>query len=110
MFQTPSAGGSSRRRQPASDIEAEESDVPIFHDIVASLEPDLPTFPGHRVGSRRDQVIVGDDLRLDEATLDVAVDDAGGLGRLRPPVPATRGSPFRSGPPRCWRRRAPAWR
>src|SRR5437870_11764830 len=94
MFQAPSAGGSTRRRQPASDIEAEESDIPILHDVVASFEPDLPAFPCRRVGSRRDQVIVSDDLRLDEATFDVAVDDAGGLGRLRS-LPNRPGAHFR---------------
>src|ERR1700731_1984600 len=83
MFQAPAAGGSSSKRQVASDVEAKEGDIAIFHDIVAPFEPYLAPFPGRGIGSGRDQVIVGDDLRLDEAALDVAVDDAGGFGRLR---------------------------
>src|SRR5712691_12233031 len=84
MFQAPAAGGSSRRRQAASDSEAEEADIAILHDIIAPFEPHLSAFPSGGVGSRGDEVIVGNDLRLDEAALDVAVDDTGGLGRLRP--------------------------
>src|SRR3989442_2045083 len=84
MFQAPSAGGSCSRRQPASDVEAEERDIPILYDVVASLEPDLPSFPGRRVGSGRDQITVGDNLRLDKAAVNVAVDHAAGLERLRP--------------------------
>src|SRR5438270_7274767 len=81
IFQAPAAGGSRSSRQ-ASDIEAEEGDVPILHHVVAPFEPHLSPFPCRGVGSRRNQVIVGDDLRLDEPALDVAVDDAGGLGRF----------------------------
>src|SRR4029077_7812393 len=51
--------------------------------IVAPFEPHLPTFPGRGVRARRDQVVVGDDLRLDEATFDIAVDHARCLGRFR---------------------------
>src|SRR5437867_6970570 len=81
MFQAPFAAGSKTIRQ--SDIEAEQADIPILDDIVAALEPHLAPLPSRRIGSRRDQIIVGDDLRLDEATFDVAVDHAGGLGRFR---------------------------
>src|ERR1700704_3475599 len=80
MFQAPLAGGSSSRRQVASDVEAEEAYIAILHDIVAPLEPHLSAFPSGGVGSRRDQVVVGDDFRLDKATLEVGVDHAGGLG------------------------------
>src|ERR1700732_2162173 len=84
MFQAPLAGGSSSRRQAVSDVEAKEGDIAILHDIVAPLEPHLPALAGRRVRSRCDQVIVGDDLRLDKPTFDVAVDHAGSLGRFRP--------------------------
>src|ERR1700732_3154615 len=82
MFQAPSDGASTSRRQ-ASDIEPEERDLAILHDVVASFEPHLATLPSGGIGARRDEVIVGHDLRFDESTLDVAVDDARGLGRLR---------------------------
>src|SRR2546428_8158652 len=59
-----------------SDIEAEKAHVAVFHNVVAAFEPHLSAFPSRGVWSRRDEVIVGDDLGLDEATLDVAVDDA----------------------------------
>src|ERR1700694_3214602 len=82
MFQAPAAGASTSRRQ-ASDIEAKETDGAIFHHVVASVEAHFAPFPSRGVGSSRDEVVVGDDLRLDEPTLDVAVDHAGGLGGLR---------------------------
>src|SRR5207245_9110155 len=78
MVQAPLDGLSSSSRQP-SDVEAEERDIAVLHDIVAAFEPHLPAFASGGVGSRRHQVIVGNDLRLDEAALDVAVDDARGF-------------------------------
>src|SRR2546426_7851101 len=83
MSQAPRAGASTSRRQP-SDVEAEERAIAILHHIVAAFEPHLTAFPSGGVGPRRDEVIVGDDLRLDEPTLDVAVDDARGFGRPGP--------------------------
>src|SRR3984893_19534771 len=82
MFQAPSAGASTSRRQ-ASDIEEKETHVAVFHHVVAPFEPHFAPFPRRSVGSRRDEVVVGHDLRLDEPTLDVAVDHAGGFGGLR---------------------------
>ncbi len=84
MFHAPVAGGSTRRRQAVSDVEAEEADIAILHDIVAPLEPHLSAFPRRGIGSRGDEVFVGNDLRLDEAAFDIAVDDAGRFRRLRP--------------------------
>src|SRR5436305_14792309 len=81
MFQAPFAAGSKTTRQ--SDIEAEQADIPILDDIVAALEPHLAPLPSRGIGSGRDQLIVGDDLRVNEATFDVAADHAGGLGRFR---------------------------
>src|SRR6266581_2139811 len=83
MFQAPLAGLSSSSRQP-SDVEAEERDIAVLHYVVAAFEPHLSAFPSRGVGSRRDEVIVGDDLGLDEPTLDVAVNDARGFGRPGP--------------------------
>src|SRR5260370_10526681 len=82
MFQGPAAGASTSRRQ-VSDIEPEEGDVPILHHVVAPFEPCFAPFPRRRRGPSRDQVIVGDDLCLDETTLDVAVDGTSRLGGLR---------------------------
>ena len=82
MFQAPPAGASTSRCQ-VSDIEAEEGDIAILHHVVAPFEPHLSSFPSRGIGSRRHQVVVGDDLRLDKPTLDIAMDHAGGLGRLR---------------------------
>src|SRR5438132_10839888 len=82
MFQAPVADGSSSRRQAESDVEAEERDITVLHDIVAPFEPHPPTLPGGGVRTRRDQVIVGNDLRLDEATFDIAMDHASSLGRF----------------------------
>src|SRR2546428_7412484 len=82
MFQAPPAGASRSGPQP-SDFESEERDIAILHHIVAAFEPHLTAFPSGGVGPRGDEVIVGDDLGLDEPTLDVAVDDARGLRRLR---------------------------
>src|SRR3984893_14235937 len=100
MFHAPWAAGSSRRRQ-RSDIETEETDVPVLDGVVASLEAYLAAFAGCQVGARGDQVIEGDDLRLDEATLDVAVDHPGGFRRRRPlangPGPHLRRSPRQEG-------------
>src|SRR5438874_11377316 len=78
MFHAPLAGASTSRRQP-SDVEAEERDIAVLHYILAAFEPHLSAFSSGGVRSRRDEVIVGDDLRLDEPALDVAVDDARGL-------------------------------
>src|SRR2546429_7549695 len=75
-------------------MEGEGAPPPSLTAVAAPPDPDLPTSPGRRGGPRRDQVIVGDDLRLDEATFDVAVDDAGGLGRLRS-LPNRPGTHFR---------------
>src|SRR5260370_26368587 len=82
MFHAPPAGASTSSRQ-ASDIEPEEGDVPILHHVVAPFEPHFSPFPRRGIGPSRDQAIVGDDLCLDETTLDVAVDDTSRLGGLR---------------------------
>src|SRR5690348_8617793 len=63
-----------------SHVEAELDDVAIGHDVVLALHADLAggLGGGHRTG--RHQVVVRDDLGLDEATLEVGVDDACGFG------------------------------
>jgi hypothetical protein len=54
---------------------------PSLHDVVLALHAGLAGGAGGLRRPGRHEVVEGDDLRLDEAALEVAVDDAGGLGR-----------------------------
>src|SRR3546814_9431802 len=65
-----------------SVVEAELHDVAVLHDVVLALEPRLALRAslGHR--AERDEVVEGDDLGLDEALLEVGVDDPGRLRGL----------------------------
>src|SRR5579875_1173686 len=69
-----------RSQTGESDVEAEFDHVPVPHDVVLALHAGLAqrSDGGHRSG--RHQVGVADDLGLDEAPLEVGVDDAGGFG------------------------------
>ena len=58
---------------------AELHDVAVAHDVVLAFDAGLARGAGGGHGARRDQVVVGDHLGLDEAPLEVAVDDAGRL-------------------------------
>jgi hypothetical protein len=60
----------------------ELDDVAILHDVLLALDarPTLGTSLGYRTGL--DEVVEADDLRLDEALLEVGVDDARRLRRL----------------------------
>ena len=62
------------------DVEAELHDVAVLHDVVLAFDARLAG--GLGVGHRTcgDQVVEADDLGLDEAALEVGVDDAGSLG------------------------------
>src|SRR5690348_17624263 len=71
------------RGLPGSDVEAEFDDVAVAHDVVLALDAGLARGPGGGQRAGRDQVLVGDHLGLDEAALEVAVDDAGCLRRRR---------------------------
>src|SRR5690606_27870410 len=70
---------------------AELDDVAILHDVVLPLDADAAAGPrlGHRPGV--DEVGERHDLGLDEAPLEVGVDDAGRLGRL-PALPDRPGA------------------
>src|SRR4051794_31409082 len=63
----------------ALDVEAELRHVTVGHHVVLALDAHPPrgAGSGHRPGG--DQVVVRDDLSLDEAALEVRVDDARGL-------------------------------
>src|SRR5450759_843791 len=64
-------------------VEAELDHVAVGHRVVLALDPGLPASAGLGDRAALDQVGVGDDLGLDEATLEVGVDHAGSL-RSRP--------------------------
>src|SRR5215211_6553401 len=64
--------------------ESELSDVPVGHDVILAFQPHSASCAGNLHRSRRDKIIERDDLSPDEASLEVAVDNTGGLGRGRP--------------------------
>src|SRR3954468_21725702 len=61
------------------DVEAELDDVAVLHHVVLALDAQLADVA--RLGPRAEleQLVPVHDLGLDEATLEVAVDDAGAL-------------------------------
>src|SRR5678815_3004345 len=61
-----------------SNAEAEVQDIAIPHFVLLAFEPQLTLVLGRRHRTQADEVIVMDRLGADEATLDVAVDLAGG--------------------------------
>ena len=63
------------RRKPRAELH----DVTVVHHIVLAFHADLAGGLRGGHGASFDQVVVGDDLGLDEALLEVRVDDAGGL-------------------------------
>src|SRR5262245_31311003 len=72
--------GSTGMRAQYSDVEPELDDVAVAHHVLLALDAHLAggLGRGHRAG--RHEVVVRHDLGLDEAALEVGVDDAGGLG------------------------------
>lgn len=75
-----------RLSSPKLHIEPEEDDVPILHNILLTLAADETLFlrGGHTAAGH--QLVGGDDLRPDEATLKIGVDFSGSLrcfGTLR---------------------------
>ena len=66
-------------RQPLH-VEAELHHVAVLHHVVLALHAGLALGAGLGDRARLDQVVEGDDLGLDEALLEVGVDDAGRLG------------------------------
>src|SRR3954471_19768627 len=69
-----------RHLRSALDVEAELHDVAVRHDVVLALDADPAA--GLRLGHRAglDEIRERHDLRLDEASLEVGMDDTGGLG------------------------------
>ena len=64
------------------DVEQEVDDVAVFHDVFFAFAADFALGFGVGHGAEGLQVFEGDDLGTDEATLEVGVDLAGGLGGL----------------------------
>ena len=62
------------------DVEAELHHVAVGHDIVLAFDPDLALGLGLVHGPGLDEVGEVNNLGLDEAALEVGVDDAGGHG------------------------------
>src|SRR5438105_468230 len=94
-FWLPAPGASrssaAARERRGLHVEAEFDDVAVAHDVVLALDADLADCAGRGQRTGRDQVVVGDDLGLDEAALEVGVDDP---RRLR----GGRAGPDRPGP------------
>src|SRR5665647_2176346 len=68
-------------RHPLSYVsDAKLDDVAVGHDVVLALDAGLACGAGGGDGAEGDEVVVRDDFGLDEALLEVRVDDAGGLG------------------------------
>src|SRR5690606_41733646 len=77
---TASAPHRSELRERAdSHGEAELHDVAVLHDVVLALHAHLAAGAGLGDGAGLDEVVEADDLGLDEAALEVGVDDARGL-------------------------------
>src|SRR5665811_2443602 len=65
------------------DVEAELDHVAVRHDVILALHAHLACGLGCAHGSCSDQVVEGNNLGLDEAALEVGMDDTGRLGRRR---------------------------
>src|SRR5674476_1093754 len=68
------------RRPMSLYVESKLDDVAVGHDVVLALDAGLAGGAGGGNGAEGDEVVVRDDFGLDEALLEVRVDDAGGLG------------------------------
>src|SRR6266446_289293 len=71
-----------RVRSPESDVEAKEDHVAIAHDILFSFNTKLACFTRFRKGTERNQIVVLNRVRRDEATLEIRMDRAGGRRRF----------------------------
>ena len=63
-------------------IKKKFDDVAVFDDVLFAFGAHEAFFFAGGFAAVLDVVVVGDDLRADEATLEVGVDDAGGGGRF----------------------------
>src|SRR6478735_11926019 len=84
-------------RVGGSIVEAELHDVAVLHDVVLALETRLALRARLDDRARRDEVVERDDLGLDEALLEVGVDDTGRLRGLPALADRPGTSLFRTG-------------
>src|ERR1017187_3757937 len=66
---------------PALDVETELDYVAIAHHVVLAFDADLARSAGRGHRPRGDEILVGHDFGLDEATLEIGVDHACRLRR-----------------------------
>ncbi len=69
-------------RQLDSVGEAEDGDVAVLENVILAFEAVFAGFAGGGDAAQGGDVLVGDDLGLDEALLEIGVDHAGGLRGL----------------------------
>ena len=70
-------------RNDVLDVEAEDHHVAVLHHVILALHAQASRLLGTLLPTEGHIVVVTDGLGLDEAALEVGVDDAGRLGRLR---------------------------
>src|SRR3954468_6266479 len=73
----------SRTSQGISDVEPDLEDVAVLDLVVLAFDAELADFLGLVPRTEVEQLVPADDLGADEAALQVGVDHAGALGRLR---------------------------
>src|SRR6266568_7772152 len=73
-------------RSPESHRESNVQDVALSDDVIAALHPQLALRLGGVPAARTHQVVERDDLRPDEPSLEVGVDDPGRLRGGGPPT------------------------
>src|SRR5258708_16248765 len=65
-----------------SIIKSKKRDVAVREDVFLALEPVFAGLAGGGDGAEAGEIVIGNDLGLDEALLEIGVDDAGGLRGL----------------------------
>ena len=54
-------------------------DIAVLHDVVLALKPQFAGLPGPLFTFARNEIIIGNDLGPDETTLEIGMDNGGGL-------------------------------
>src|SRR5689334_8593545 len=65
-----------RRANPGSSVELEQHDVAVLDDVFLAFVARLAGLLGGDLAAERDEIVISDRLRADEAALEVGVDDA----------------------------------
>ena len=69
-------------RKSGLHVEAEDHHVAVLHDVVLALHAEPAGLARAGLAAERHVVVIADRLGLDEAALEVGVDDTCGLGGL----------------------------